>query len=363
MYTAFDILSLKKINMNASFLKRSDCLNTHRSKFTSVIKSILLFFAIFVYGAYSVSQTYEFSSSDVIALNKDVRKVRDATDKLALVIQKKDNNWFCQFKIGVNPGPVWPLISLKKELSSKNFKFIHGVGKDFTFEIYDKKFVFYFQNDRISSVNESSGFVKQFVALYAELDKSYSSVVRDSHKGYSSSGNNRKDDSRNKLFPSSGNLTAITFANHPFGFMPQGPLPQSEACVYLRRAGWPSDPYDSSLISIISSTQFKIPFKMYGKDVMSMYMSWYNGENKGYDLEVSDYKTRWTKNDAICLAQKMYEELINNEYSDIEVRYTYSGNFYQKAVTNGSVYIQIEAHECSTINSWDSFGVCMNVYY
>lgn len=102
---------------------------------------------------------------------------------------------------------------------------------------------------------------------------------------------------------------------------------------------------------------------MYGKDVMSMYMSWYNGENKGYDLEVSDYKTRWTKNDAICLAQKMYEELINNEYSDIEVRYTYSGNFYQKAVTNGSVYIQIEAHECSTINSWDSFGVCMNVYY
>lgn len=345
--------------MNASFFKRFCCLNIHSTKFTSIIKSILLFFAIFVYGADSVSQTYTFSTYGNVFAANGYWEIQ----KIAFIIKKEGNIWKAQLSIDDSQESIFYLTSLKVSCEEGK-KCIKGKGNDIEI-IFSKEDLNIDTGDRLIYTeieNCDDSLKKNLTTLLVELESS-SSGAQDSRKGYSLSGNNRNDDSWNKLIPSSGNLTAITFANHPFGFMRPGPLSQSEACAYLRRADWPSGPYSSSLISIISSTPFKIPFKMYGKDVSSMYMSWYNGENKGYDLEVSDYKTIWTKNDAICLAQKMYEELINNEYSDIEVRYTYSGNFYQKAVTNGTVYIQIEAHEGSKIKSWDSFEVCMNVRY
>lgn len=100
---------------------------------------------------------------------------------------------------------------------------------------------------------------------------------------------------------------------------------------------------------------------MYGKDVtiMSMYMS--NGFNK-YDLEVSDYKSNWTKNDAIAFAERMYNELIENGFRMTDAKFKSSINYYNKAVTNGKLYIEISSSECSLLNTLDAFRVYMTVY-
>lgn len=299
-----------------------------------------------------MSQTFGFSASDVIIMKgSDAYKTGD---KGVLVIEKDGSRWIAQLSLGGDPGPVTHLESLKV-MNGKRGKYVYGTSSDIKFEINTRQLTFITSSHVVAFPHESLGsdFQQQLTALMSKLGASPSS----------SSGSAKTGARKKPLLPTSGNLTATTFAAHPFGFLPQGPMSLTEASGYLRQAGWPSKPYENSLISIVSCTAFKIPFTMYGKEVTTMSMSWYEGKNTSYDLCIADYTDNWTKEEAMALAEKIYDELIANGYRPAEVRFSYRGHFTEKAVTDGRVYVQINSSAHSIRESWDSYGVEIDVRY
>lgn len=299
-----------------------------------------------------LSQTFGFSASDVIIMKgSDAYKTGD---KGVFVIEKDGSQWLAQLSLGGNPGPAVRLSSIKVK-NGKLGEYVTGTSSDFNFEINSRQLTFITSSHVVAFPQESLGsdYQQQLAALMSKLGAAPSSRPGSAKAGAR----------KNPLLPTSGNLTATTFAAHPFGFLPQGPMSLTEASGYLRQAGWPSKPYENSLISIVSCTAFKIPFTMYGKEVTTMSMSWYEGKNTSYDLCIADYKKNWTKEDAMALAEKIYNELIANGYQSTEVTLSYKGHYSEKAVTDGRVYVQINSSAHSIRESWDSYGVEIDVRY
>ena len=317
-----------------------------------VLKCVLCCFMILFLSVECRSQTFGFSASDVIIMKgSDAYKTGD---KGVFVIEKDGSQWIAQLSQGGDPGPVTHLESLKV-MNGKRGKYVYGTSSDIKFEINTRQLTFITSSHVVAFPQESLGsdFQQQLTALMSKLGASPSSRPGSAKTGAR----------KNPLLPTSGNLTATTFAAHPYGFLPQGPMSLAEASGYLRQAGWPSKPYENSLISIVSCTAFKIPFTMYGKDVTTMSMSWYEGKNTSYDLCIADYTDNWTKEDAMALAEKIYDELIANGYQPTEVTLSYKGHYSEKAVTNGKVYVQINSSAHSIRESWDSYGVEIDVRY
>lgn len=319
---------------------------------SALLKCVLCCFMIFFLSGRCMSQTFGFSASDVIIMKgSDAYKTGD---KGVLVIEKDGSQWIAQLSLGGDPGPVTHLESLKV-MNGKRGKYVYGTSSDIKFEINTRQLTFITSSHIVAFPQESLGsdFQQQLTALMSKLGAAPSS----------SSGSAKTGAGKKQLLPTSGNLTATTFAAHPFGFLPQGPMSQEKACEYLRQANWPSKPYDSSLLSVGSSSAFKFPFRMYGKDVATMSMSWSEGKNTSYGVYIADYKKNWTKEEAMALAEKIYDELIANGYRPAEVRFSYRGHFTEKAVTDGRVYVQINSSAHSIRESWDSYGVEIDVRY
>lgn len=318
---------------------------------SKALKCLMLFVMILFVNVDGLSQTFGFTSSDVIILSGG--KSYETGDKGVLVVEKSGSKWLAQLSLGDNPGPVSHLTSLKV-MNGKRGKYVYGKSNDITFEINPRQLTFTTSEHVVAFTQESLGsdYQQQLSALMSKLGATSSS-----------SSTSRPGSAKTPKQPTSGTLTATTFAAHPFGFLPQGPMSISEASGYLRQAGWPSDPYSNSLISVVSCTAFRIPFKMYGKDVTTMAMSWYEGKNTSYDLCIADYKENWTREDAIRLADKIYNELLADGYQPTEVNLSYKGHYSEKAVTNGKVYIQINSSAHSLQKSFDSHGVEIDVRY
>lgn len=197
--------------------------------------------------------------------------------------------------------------------------------------------------------------------LYRHLS-SIGKINRSTSSAQSSTQSNGKSTSAERPagpligLPTSGVLSPITFVKHPFGFMPQELLTQSEACSYLSAAGWPAEPYEK-LIYIVSCTAFQIPYTVYGKPVSVMTM--YNGGTSyyTYSFKVSDFKSNWSEAHASQFAERIYDELKKAGFRDTKVKYPYSGNFYQKALTDGKFYIRIDALSTSKYEKHDAYGV------
>lgn len=183
--------------------------------------------------------------------------------------------------------------------------------------------------------------------------------------GSPSSGNSQSSGQSTQGLPSSGNLSPATFVTHPFGFLPTSTGSLTEALSLLKKAGWKAELNNgtSSLISIISSTPFKIPFKMYGKDI-SVMSAW--GKNptkiKSYDLEVSDFKTNWTQEDATRFAKKAVDELLAKGYEKTDDNTLYGYDFYVCTLKGNGLEIKVKATQSSKYASLDSFGVWINVW-
>lgn len=323
----------------------------------AILKLAFCFVMILLLSVEARSQNFGFSASDVvIARNGSAARTGE---KGLLVVQKDGPKWVAQLTLGDRPGPVVRLSSLKL-LNTERGECVRGISNDFNFEINQRQLTITTSNYAIVFPQESlkADFKQQLTSLKAKLGASAPSRSNSQRSDSAQAGVSRKP-----LLPTSGNLTPVTFAAHPFGFMPQGPMPQAEVCGYLRQAGWPSKPYSSSLMCVISCTAFEIPFKMYGKYVTMMSMAWNDGKNTSYDMNISDFKRNWTKEDAVRLAEKIYNELIAAGYRATEVRLSYNKHYVEKAVTDGRVYIQINAAEYSKRESWDAFAVEMEVRY
>ncbi|MCH5248184.1 MAG: hypothetical protein J1E99_08495 [Muribaculaceae bacterium] len=185
----------------------------------------------------------------------------------------------------------------------------------------------------------------------------------------SSTGNKTKaPQSRPASLPSSGELSPKVFALHPFGFLSSNVTSHQSALQQLRNAGWKADYNDygtSTQIMIISSSQFKIPFTLFGKDltILSSYGT-PQGNMLSYGLEVTDYKTNWTEDETRLFAEKIVEELLSQGYvEDTDDDMLYGYQFYRRKLTgNGVSYITVEATQASRHESFDSFGVRVNVW-
>lgn len=118
--------------------------------------------------------------------------------------------------------------------------------------------------------------------------------------------------SQNDL-PTSGELSVLTFAEHPFGFMPTNVTTKNELISELNRVGW-SFNYSDPIISI-SPSSLKNGYTLYGKEISSLNGN--IGRNTSlffYSLSVSESKIIWDKNDAKNFFNKIRTELESNGY-------------------------------------------------
>lgn len=162
----------------------------------------------------------------------------------------------------------------------------------------------------------------------------------------------------------SGALSPLTFALHPFGFMPASTHSQAQVINELKRAGWPAEPYSDNLISILSTSAFQIPLTMYGRKVtgMSHYIDTrYDYDGMKYDLEVSDFNTNWTRREADDLAKRIIDELIDNGYVQKSTRDNPAIELHEVNLVKNKDVITIGVGKCSLFAKFDAFKVSFSV--
>lgn len=165
--------------------------------------------------------------------------------------------------------------------------------------------------------------------------------------------------------PTSGTLNPVNFISHPFGFL-DSYLPNiDEAARQLRQKGWKAEVNNSGslpMIMIISSTPFKIPFKLYGKDVSIMTAVSKKGSKVyGWDLEVSDFKSNWNSKDAEDFANKLTQEIKNLGFLETDDKYLYGKQFYRCVLEKDGKTVTVSATENSKYEPWDAYGVSLEV--
>lgn len=186
--------------------------------------------------------------------------------------------------------------------------------------------------------------------------------------GVKSSGpsSSSKASSSAQSLPSKGEVSVRNFVSHPFGFLTTNVTTMQDALKQLRAAGWSAkiNTYpESTQICIISSTPFRIPMKLYGKDisVMSAYGT-ETGRILKYGIEVSDFKTNWTQDEAIAFAKRIVKELEGLGYKQVEDPYI-GNNFFLNQLKGDGVYqIEVQASQSSKYETLDSYGVRFEVW-
>ena len=157
-------------------------------------------------------------------------------------------------------------------------------------------------------------------------------------------------------------LTPVDAVSYPFGFLPSKTERISDALSLLRQAGWKADitrSSESEMISIISSNQFKIPYRMFGKAVttMSVWGVAPPGDIMSYDVEINDYKHNWTAEDAETFAKRIVNELKSAGYIDAEVSQLGGYDFYACDLTGNELAVSVSASEGSKVKMLDAYVV------
>lgn len=157
-------------------------------------------------------------------------------------------------------------------------------------------------------------------------------------------------------------LTPEYFVKHPFGFMPRPILTRNEAYGYLADAGW--DIYSSdTMLSATSHTSFEIPYVMFGKKVSVMRMFWYKGKNSSFNLEVTDFKTNWTREQASEYAGAIFNNLVSHGFTQVSVDFPSRISFYEKSLMIDGYTIEIYAREGSKYETYDAYTIEIRVFY
>ena len=154
--------------------------------------------------------------------------------------------------------------------------------------------------------------------------------------------------------------------SYPFGFLPSETKRISDALSLLRQAGWKADitrGSDSEMIYIISSNQFKIPYRMFGKAVtaMSVFGLTPPGDIMSYDVEINDYKQNWTAQDAETFAKRIVEELKSAGYTVAGSSHLGRFDFYKYELTGNGLTVTVRASEGSKVESLDAYVVRLSM--
>ncbi|MBD5259276.1 MAG: hypothetical protein HDS46_00560 [Bacteroides sp.] len=161
-------------------------------------------------------------------------------------------------------------------------------------------------------------------------------------------------------------LTPVDAVSYPFGFLPSETKRISDALSPLRQAGWKADitkGSDSEMIYIISSNQFKIPYRMFGKAVtaMSVFGLTPPGDIMSYDVEINDYKQNWTAEDAETFAWRIVEDLKSAGYTVAGSSHLGRFDFYKYELTGNGLTVTVRASEGSKVESLDAYVVRLSM--
>ena len=267
------------------------------------------------------------------------------------IVDVGEGYYLISMTIGKDP-VITDLLINPKVVNSKLIQFKLASQPDFTVSITPEKI-------------KLSDEVELGIYLASDFDNLYKNLsglqVAQKPKG--------KADANSKELPSRGTLTPTLFSRHPFGFLPSNTRNLNLIEKQLKEAGWKdvkiNEGNSSYLICIISSDLFRIPFKLYGKDVTIM-SCWGSeiSKIKTYDLEISDFKTNWSQNDANEFAQRIVNELVDAGYIvDHSETTLYGYDFFTRTLKGDGKEIKVTASPTSKFETLDAFGVRIDVRY
>lgn len=141
--------------------------------------------------------------------------------------------------------------------------------------------------------------------------------------------------------PAKGDLSPVTFAAHPFGFVAGDVTDRAAIVERLKKAGWPVS--DGKLLMVNNDGRFKNQFKIYGRPVSVMSAYFHDGENlTNYKLTVSDGQKSWSKEQAEEFAARVVADLEGAGFK-FSPGYIHGGRYYSMTGLSGRRRVEVVA--------------------
>lgn len=152
---------------------------------------------------------------------------------------------------------------------------------------------------------------------------------------------------------------------HPFGFMSSSFLTQAQVIAELKKVGWPYRE-DEKFVFVKSTAGFKIPVAMLGRGITKM-SHYYDSRNKLciFYYDVIDYKSKWTKQEAVNYAKQITVMLKDAGYelkSVNEIEYDNSTYFLKEyKLQKDKTRVAVRVSEWENAKAYDSHAVRIDV--
>lgn len=148
--------------------------------------------------------------------------------------------------------------------------------------------------------------------------------------------------------PRKGELSAATFAAHPFGFVSDGSVTREAVAAELKSAKWPVS--DGKLLVVENNGRFRNPFKMHGRPVSLMSAYFHDGDKmSNYKLTVSEYAKSWKEDMAREFAEKVVADLEADGFT-FAPGAVHGARFFAKTGRKGSKRVEVVATKTAAMN-------------
>lgn len=148
------------------------------------------------------------------------------------------------------------------------------------------------------------------------------------------------------------------FIQQPFYFVPSHIRTMGQMVTALRNQGWPAEPYDNSFISVVSTSKFEIPYKLFGLPITDMSAYFHNGgELTRHSLKISRLKTEWNEQQCIEYAKKAIRLLQNAGYTITEGPEDRNWAVYYTRMKNGNRSVTVDVNKASLYSTLDAYAL------
>lgn len=161
----------------------------------------------------------------------------------------------------------------------------------------------------------------------------------------------------------SGELSPMVFAYHPFGVVPTNCTTMQSIINELNNVEFPNYIYPEELLNYGSQKRILYPpFTVFGKKVTDMDAYFHDGRNlTNYSLDIFDYKKNWTQNNVIELCKKIVDNLTSNGFKETGDTLFKTSEFFYADLKNGNRHVIVTATTSSRTSTYDSYKISISI--
>lgn len=319
-------------------------------------RTIILIISLLFISSYTLAESFTFKTiqkpfenlmiveilnfeNDVVTITQSARNWKDKIISEFVIVNEKVSDVF----LNVEDNIVF--LDEKGDVVGAVFSTEGGTETSIT-ALSGKKLVCYLGK----TVNPD--FADTFKRLYHYIRKKYPKAIYE-EDSYSASASSSE-------ISSPDDISLDIFASQPFYFVPSHISTMGQLITALRNEGWPAEPYDNSFISVVSTSKFEIPYKLFGLPITDMSAYFHNGgELTRHSLKISRLKTEWTEQQCIDYAKKAIRLLQNAGYTITEGPEDRKWAVYYTRMKSGNRSVTVEVNKASLFSTLDA--VALNI--